>query len=219
MGKEEDIRTRVSQAIMNRARDAHEETIDKAYEYFWDENKPDEFLSGTALELGFHNFEDWFIHDYKVNELGETFLDLYAKAGDCLSGEEEEVISKMKGSVLSLYEVESVSKDKRVLIKDILLGGEFALREKTLTRGLTKGDLFAARILELDGKHVMSGAVYPFPKSQKKKVLGYVEKQFARYRRQINPDGGMREYLKLYGDIFNLVWIELIAASARKDEQ
>ncbi len=218
MGKEEDIRAGISQAIISRARDVHKETIDKAYEYFWDENKPDEFLSGTALELGFHNFEDWFIHDYKANELGETFLDLYARAGDCLSDEEGEVISKMKESVLSLYEVESVSKDKRVLIKDILLGGEISLRDKTLTRGLSKGDLFAARIMELDGKHVMSGAVYPFPKGQRKKVLGLVEKQFARYKKQINPDGGMREYLKLYGDVFNLVWIELISASVQKEQ-
>ncbi len=217
MGKEEDIRAGISQAIIERAREVHKETIDKAYEYFWDENKPDEFLSGTALELGFHNFEDWFIHDYKANELGETFLDLYAKASDGLSKEEEDVISKMKESVLSLYEVESVSKDKRVLIKDLLLGGEISLRDKALTRGLSKGDLFAARITELDGKHVMSSAVYPFPKDQKKRVLGLVEKQFARYKKQINPDGGMREYLKLYGDIFNLVWIELIAPSTRDE--
>jgi hypothetical protein len=219
MGKEEDIKTRISQTIINRARDAHKETIDKAYEYFWDENKPDEFLTGTALELGFHNFEDWFIYDYKANELGETFLDLYAKANESLGAEEEAVISKMRESVLSLYEVESVSKDKRVLIKDILLEGEFSLRDKALTRGLTKGDLFAARILELDGKHLMSSAVYPFPKNRRKKVLDYVEKQFARYKRHINSDGGMRDYLKQYGDVFNLIWIELIAASGRQEEQ
>jgi hypothetical protein len=210
MGKEEDIKTGISRIIIEGARERHGETIDKAYEYFWDSNHPDEFLNGTALALGFVNFEEWFVFDYKANELGETFLDLYAKDNKCLSAEESSVIARMKDSVLSLYEVASVSKDKRVLLKDLLLGEEVSLRERTLTRGLKKGDIFAARILELDGRHVMSGAVYPYLQTQKKKVLGYVEKQYSRYRRNVNLEGTMREYLKEYGDVFNLVWLQLI---------
>jgi hypothetical protein len=210
MGREEDIETGISRTIMERAREKHGEAIDKAYEYFWDSNHPDESLSGTALELGFIYFEDWFVFDYKANELGETFLDLYAKDNQCLSGEESSVISRMRDSVLSLYEVASVSKDKRVLLKDLLLGEEVSLREKTLTRGLNKGDLFAARILELDGRQVLSGAVYPYLQVQKKRVLGYVEKQYSRYKRNVNPEGTMRAYLKEYGDVFNLIWLQLI---------
>jgi hypothetical protein len=219
MGKEEDIKTGISRIIIEGARERHAEAIDKAYEYFWDSNQPDEFLSGTALALGFLNFEEWFVYDYKANELGETFLDLYAKDNQCLSAEESSVISKMKDSVLSLYEVASISKDKRVLLKDLLLEEEVSLREKSLTRGLKKGDIFAARILQLDGKEVMSGSVYPYLQPQKKRVLGYVEKQYARYRRHVRPEGTMREYLKQYGDIFNLVWMQLIADQAGKEAQ
>jgi hypothetical protein len=219
MGKEEDIKTEIARAIMERAREQHGETIDKAYEYFWDCNHPDEFLNGTALALGFVNFEDWFIYDYKANELGETFLDLYAKDNQCLNREESSVISRMRDSVLSLYEVASVSKDKRVLLKDLLLGEEVSLREKTLTRGLKKGDLFAARILELDGRHVMSGSVYPYLQTQKKRVLGYVEKQYSRYKRNVNREGTMRGYLKEYGDVFNLVWLQLILDPSGKEGQ
>jgi hypothetical protein len=216
MGKEEDIKTEIARTIMERAREQHGEAIDKAYEYFWDSHHPDEFLNGTALALGFVNFEDWFIYDYKANELGETFLDLYAKDRQSPGGEESSVISRMRDSVLSLYEVASVSKDKRVLLKDLLLGEEVSLREKTLTRGLKKGDIFAARVLGLDGSHVMSGSVYPYLQTQKKRVLGYVEKQYSRYRRHVKPEGTMREYLKEYGDIFNLVWLQLILDPAGK---
>jgi hypothetical protein len=219
MGKEEDIKTGISRIIIEGARERHGETIDKAYEYFWDSNQPDEFLSGTALALGFLNFEEWFVFDYKANELGETFLDLYAKDNQCLSAEESSVIARMKDSVLSLYEVASVSKDKRVLLKDLLLGEDVSLREKTLTRGLKKGDIFAARILELDSRHVMSGSVYPYLQTQKKRVLGYVEKQYSRYKRHVKPDGTMKEYLKQYGDIFNLIWMQLIADHAGKEAQ
>jgi hypothetical protein len=217
MGKEEDIKTEIARTIMERAREKHVEAIDKAYEYFWDSNHPDEFMNGTALALGFVNFEDWFIFDYKANEMGETFLDLYAKDKQCPSREESSVLSRMRESVLSLYEVASVSKDKRVLLKDLLLGEEVSLREKTLTRGLKKGDLFAARILQLDGRHVMSGSVYPYLQTQKKRVLAYVEKQYSRYKKNVNREGMMREYLKEYGDVFNLVWLQLILDPAGKE--
>lgn len=214
MGKQEEIKTTLIQCIIEDARENHKEKIDKAYEYFWDENAPDEFLSGTALELGFINFEDWLLCDYKNDESKETLLDLHVKCKK-LSEEDMEVVSALKNSVLSLYEVVSVSKDKRVLVKDLLIGGEFSLKEKILTRGLKKGDIFATRLLHLDKKHVMSGCVYPFRPDQKKAVLEYVDKQFRRYRKNVNPEGTISDYLKNYGDIFNLIWINFFLDSQK----
>lgn len=123
MGKEEDLKTRLFRSIIEWIRMNNAEAIDKAYKYFWDEYSPDEFLTGTALALGFINFEDWLIFDYRVNEAKETFLDIYPREIKDLKSEELELIGNIKGSLLSLYEVLSVSKDKRVLIKDLLLGG------------------------------------------------------------------------------------------------
>jgi hypothetical protein len=167
-------------------------------------------MSGTALELGFHNFEDWLLFDYRAKEEKESFIDIYMKSNGDLTEEERAVLDKIKGSVLSLYEVVSVSKDKRVLIKDLLMGGEFSLRDKNLTRGLKKGDLFATRLLTLDGNVVMSGSVYPYSADRKKSVLASVDKQFKRYVRNVNPEGDMRDYLKSYGDVFNLIWLNFI---------
>jgi hypothetical protein len=210
MGKEEDIRTRLFQSIIHYVRMNHAEAIDKAYAYFWEEQQPDEIMSGTALELGFHNFEDWLLFDYRAKEEKESFIDIYMKSNGDLTEEERAVLDKIKGSVLSLYEVVSVSKDKRVLIKDLLMGGEFSLRDKNLTRGLKKGDLFATRLLTLDGNVVMSGSVYPYSADRKKSVLASVDKQFKRYVRNVNPEGDMRDYLKSYGDVFNLIWLNFI---------
>ena len=73
MGKEESLKTDLVSSIIQFVRENHAETIDKAYKYFWDDNTPDEFMGGTALSLGFLNFEDWLIFDYKVNNEKETF--------------------------------------------------------------------------------------------------------------------------------------------------
>jgi hypothetical protein len=218
MGKELDLKNNIVQSIICHAREHCAEDIDKAYEYFWDRNQPDEFLSGTALELGFINFEDWFVFDYKFNKTKETLMDLHVRDNRCRSKEELEVIKKTKDSLMSLYEVESVSKDKRVLLKDLLLGGEFDLKDKTLTRGLKKGDIFATRLLALDGKFFMSGCVYPFKASLKKKVIGHIDKEFSKYKRNANPDGTMKDFLKDYGDVFNIVWMNLILGGPQKED-
>jgi hypothetical protein len=215
MGKEEGLKTELVCSIIQFVRENHPETIDKAYQYFWDENNPDEIMSGTALSLGFLNFEDWLIFDYKVNDDKETFIDIYLKTHK-LKEREADLLKRIKDSVISLYEVSSVAKGKRIMLTDLLMNSEHSLRDKALTRGLNKGDIFSTRLLDLDGKTCMSGCVYPFTADQKKTVLTYVDKQFKRYTRNVNQNGTMREFLKDYGDVLNVIWMNLIMNPAAK---
>ena len=209
MGKQETLKTDLVCSIIQFVRENHAEAIDKAYAYFWDDNNPDEFMSGTALSLGFLNFEDWLIFDYKVNNEKETFIDLYMK-NHTVKDDEAALLNNIKDSVISLYEVSSVAKDKQIRLKDLLMDSEHALRDKALTRGLNKGDIFATRLLTLDGKLSMSGCVYPYTAAQKDTVLSFVGQQFKRYTRNVNSAGTMRDFLKDYGDVLNVIWMNLI---------
>ena len=107
MGKQETLKTDLVNSIIRFARERHAETIDRAYSYFWDGNNPDEFMSGTALSLGFLNFEDWLIFDYKVNKEKETFIGLYLK-DHTVKDDEADLLKSIKDSVISLYEVSSM---------------------------------------------------------------------------------------------------------------
>jgi len=217
MGKEESLKTGLIFRIIQFARDNHAETIDKAYEYFWDENKPDEFMGGTALSLGFLNFEDWLIFDYKVKPYNETFIDIYLK-NNTLKDDEASLLRSMKDSVIGLYEVKAVVRDKRTVVKDLLMDGEYTLMDKALTSGLNRGDIFAARLLTLDGKTRMSGCVYPYTVDQKKDVLTYMNKQFKRYIKNVKPDGTMRDFLKDYGELLNIIWMNFILNPPKENE-
>jgi len=210
MPKEEPLKTELIQSIINYVRVNHADAIDRAYAYFWDEKNPDEFLSGNALYIGFINFEDWLIFDYKANDAGEAFIDLYIKNSTELKDGELMLLNKIKGSLLSLYEAVSVSKNKRVLLKDLLLGGEVSIKDRTLKKGLKKGDVFAARLLPIDKGHAMSGCVYPFRAEDKKTVLEYVNRMFKRYKKNENPNGTINDFLRDYGDVFNMAWIRII---------
>ncbi|MDP2158457.1 MAG: hypothetical protein Q8K68_12205 [Nitrospirota bacterium] len=217
MGKEAKQLKELFHDIIEYVRINHTEAIDKAYSYFWDGETPDEFLSGNSLMLGFHNFEDWMVFDHKINEEGDTYIDLFIKDTKDLDEHAVSLLRRAKDSVMSLYEVTSVAKDKRVFIKDILFDREAELREKALTQGLKKGDLFATRLFKLDNIDVMSACVYPYNPGQKKKVLAYVDKQFKRYVRNVKKDGDMQDYLKNYGDVFNLIWMNFIIAPPEKE--
>jgi hypothetical protein len=215
MGKEESLKADLVCSLIQFVREKHAETIDKAYEYFWDDIKPEEFMTGTALSLGFLNFEDWLIFDYKVNAGKETFIDIFMK-NNTLKAKEVALLNNLKDSVISLYEVSSVAKDKKVVLKDLLLESEPVLQDKTLTRGLNKGDIFATRLLTLDGKTCMSGCVYPYTVDQKKDVLTYMDKQYRRYVKNVKPDGTMRAFLKDYGELLNIIWMNFIIGPSKK---
>lgn len=219
MGKEQQLSQEIFQAVMAFAREKHTEMIDKAYEFFWDDLKPDEFLGGQAYAIGFHNFEDWFVFDHVPAGAGESIIDLYLKAHPDLPAEQVSMIAMMKDSVLSVYEVRSVAKDKRVLLKDLLRGDETELRDKALTRGLSKGELFGARLLVLDGRTTMSGSVYPFPADQKKRVLAYLNGEFSKFTRNVDAQGTMNQFLKRHGDLVNLTWIDLILNPQQQEEK
>lgn len=216
MGKEAKQLKELFSDIIEYIRINHTEAIDKAYSYFWDGETPDEFLGGGALMLGFHNFEDWMVFDHKVNEEGETYIDLFIRDTKDLDDNAVALLCRAKESVVSLFEVTSVAKDKRVLLKDLLLDREAELREKALTQSLKKGELFATRLLRLDNIDVMTACVYPYNRSQKAMVLAYVDKQFKRYVRNVKKDGAMLDYLKNYGDVFNLIWMNFIIEPPEK---
>lgn len=217
MGKEAKQLKGLFNDIVQYVRVNHTEAIDKAYSYFWDGETPDEFLGGSALMLGFHNFEDWMVFDHTVNEEGDTYIDLFIRDSKDLDEQAVALLRRAKDSVMSLYEVTYVAKDKRVLLKDILLDREAELKEKSLTQSLKKGDLFATRLFRLDNMDVMSACVYPYNPGQKKKVLTNIDKQFRRYIRNVRKDGTMRDYLKKYGDIFNLIWMNFIIQPPEKE--
>jgi len=56
----------------------------------------------------------------------------------------------------------------------------------------------------------MSGSVYPFRTEDKKTVLEYVNRMFKRYKKNENPNGTINDFLRDYGDVFNMAWMRII---------
>lgn len=198
----EDIRGGIFESVLEYVRNNHEEDIDKAYDYFWEEEYPEDFLSGTTLDLSFINFEDWLVCDY-VNEGNETLIDVFIKNTDP-SEDTNNSLQAMRKSVISLYEVASAENGKRLI--DLMQKVEISTHDSALT-GLQKGDVFGARFIEIEDEYVMGRAVYPFNQSVKDMVLGHLEKQFNRYIKRKNMEGTVLQFLKEEAYLINQIWL------------
>jgi len=115
----------------------------------------------TAMVLFGCAFEDFTTH--VIDEPERNIVDDYLKR----RGWKESVINKrymtaLRDSEMSLYEVSEVVPGQSFLARDLLRGGPpVRVSEQTATKTLRQWDRLATRIVELNGKHVMSGGSLP----------------------------------------------------------
>jgi hypothetical protein len=206
VGREESARRRLIERLLEFFNKFYREALPEALEIFWGDFVPEEHLKDHPLEIAYQNFFEWVTFDFVIDDVEEkTLIDLYMKQHKCLSGEEHRVLTMMKNSVISLYEVEEVFPGRGLLLKDLLIGGEYDVKEKAATQGLRKWDIFAARLLLIDGQYILSGSVYPYDLGRKQEILDTIHQEFREYQNAF-PDATFDMFLKESGDIFNYCW-------------
>ncbi|MBI5641036.1 MAG: SEC-C domain-containing protein [Nitrospirae bacterium] len=209
-GREEPIQKSLVQDLLKFYHQNFAYAHEDANLLFWDNFIPEEHLEGHFLDIAMQNFFEWIVFDFPIDEDGnKTLIDYYLEQNRRLSLDEHKVLIMMKNSVISLYEVQEVFPEKGLLLKDLILGGEYDVMEKAATRSLKKWDIFACRLLHLDGKYVMSGSVYPYHLKFKRDILDDIYGEYEDYRRD-NPAAAMDEFLKLNSEIFNFYWFDII---------
>jgi hypothetical protein len=210
IGKEESIKEGLVHDILKFAKNRFGDYIDDAYDYFWDDFDPEKELDKRLLEFSDVNFWEWVTYDWIPDEDdGRTLIEHFMESNKRLTPDELKVLSMMNNAVISLYEVQEVFSEKGFLLKDLLMGGEYDVRERMGTRFAKKWDIFAARLLHLDSRYIMSGCIYPYHIEQKERILNTINKMFEDYRKAY-PYAVMDDFLKAEGNIFNFSWYEII---------
>jgi hypothetical protein len=188
--------------LINFMRKDYPDALEKAYEFFFEEENPEDFMMGTALELVFVNFEDWLLCDYRSKK-GIGVMEMYLSNND-VDGEYREMLEAMKASVISLYEVSAVYGGLK--LKDLLLEEEISFDKNPLPQ-LQAGSVFATRLIRLKGDNLLGRCVYPFSKRVEERLREDLDQNFKRYKKRKNPEGDLREFLKDEAYIFNTIWI------------
>src|SRR5512139_2815666 len=126
IGKEESIRQSLVQELLRHfAQRFYNERYKDALAIYWDDSNPAEFLKEDALEHAEVNFWEWVIHDWIDEGSGKSLIDSYIEGWKALSLDERRILTMMKNSTLSLYEVQEVIPEKGLLLKDLIRGGQY----------------------------------------------------------------------------------------------
>ncbi len=209
-GGEESIQQRLVQDLLAFYRKHYSHTRKDAASMFWDDFVPADHLHGHGHDMAMQNFFEWIVFDFPLDaDSDHTLIDHFLARNRKLTLAERNVLTMMKNSVISLYEVQEVFPGKGLLLKDLLLGGEYDVREKLGSRSLQKWDIFATRLIHVDGKFIMSGSAYPYPLHRKQAILDDIHAEYEDFRQE-TPDAAMDLFLKENGDIFNFYWYDLI---------
>jgi hypothetical protein len=209
-GREETVRAALVQDLLRFFKKNFEDSLDDALFDFWDDCDPEKYLNKELIRFADINFWEWIVYDYVIDEENDkTLIDFYMESNRTLNSDEHRILTMMKHSIISLYEVQEIFPEKGLLLKDLLLGGEYDVKEKAATRNLSKWDIFATRLLHVDGSHIMSGSVYPYHLKQKEQILQDINTVFKEYRLDF-PEDGWDDFLKRNSELFNFYWYDII---------
>lgn len=205
-GMEESIWKRLVQDLLRFFESHYQDSIEDALAIFWGDFNPMQYLDRESLLKAEINFMEWILYDFIIDEEDEkTLIDLYLENIRISSPDEHRILTMMRDSVISLYEVQEVFPEKGLLLKDILFGGKYDVKEKAATRSLRKWDVFAARLLHIDGSYIMSGSVYPYTLKQKQRLLDDIQEAFKDYKKDF-PNDTLYDFLKTNSELFNFYW-------------
>ncbi|MBD3284982.1 hypothetical protein GF359_01275 [candidate division WOR-3 bacterium] len=207
-GREKMIHSRLLHEVLDFCKRYYRESLDEADEMFWGDFNPEEDLPDNLLEMADINFWEWVVYDW-CPDGKRNMVELYMEKVEQFTPDETKILRIMKESVLSLYEVQEIFPEKGLLLKDLLLGGEYDVKEKLATAGLRKWGIFATRLLRLDDVYVMSGCIYVYPRRTKENLINSIQKGFKKHKKLTKRDS-MRDYLKGVSEVFNFILCDLI---------
>jgi len=182
--------------------------LPEAYDVFWNGEHPEKSLSKDYDDFTDINFNEWLMIDFPaIATSGETIVELFLKSGKNLSETEKVVLNLFRESVISLFEVQEVMPEKGLVLKDLLLGGEYQVWEKSATRSLVKWDIFASRLMMIDGQYILNASVYPYLVKRKQELLTAIKGEYDFYCAHVG-ERSWKEFLKANATIFNRLWYD-----------
>lgn len=146
-------------------------------------------------------FEDFLTCEL---EDGRNIVDDYLKRrGWNESVPNKRYMAALRASVMSLYEVSDIVRDKGFLARDLVRGGDpVRVSEKSGTHSLKQWDRIAVRVISLGKRMEMSGGALPFNRNQSATLLDALRR--ASKKAQFPLD---TEVLRTTAFMFTGVWL------------
>jgi hypothetical protein len=142
----------------------------------------------------------WVIEGLMTRRLWRTGADMsmidvfLARRGKQLDDRDARFLEALNASSPGLYEVLHVRPGEGLVLADLVRGGEpIEVVERSGSAELLRWDCFAARVLELDGRKVLSGALLRFSGEGAERATAVIEKALNKTARPLRKMRGPSE--------------------------
>ncbi|MEO7270563.1 MAG: SEC-C metal-binding domain-containing protein [Vicinamibacterales bacterium] len=193
--------------------DFDEEHIE-AGDDFWggrlDELHPSDVKSILGQSESSIAYNSWFLFDCVLDD-GRTAADRFRdEQGRDLDPDELAFLDRMRGSFLSLYEVERVDPGVGLSLVDLWTGARVFVEERLATQGTVQWDLLGARVVpDANGRLLFEGGLYLLPVADKDAILDRFRRLHRRFLKRV-PGASDDVFFKRHGHEFNLVWLDYV---------
>ena len=168
--------------------------FEEAKKIFLEGREPDE---GDMIML-----IDWFIHDYRLTDFGKMIIDLfYLEKNTYISPLEKEILEGWQDTALRVYEVTGIERGRGIYIRDLFENNEIFVNDIRSSRGMTKWDIGAMRIIKTLGKFYISGAACLLPATGKNEMIRFGKESFLRFKME-KPEATWQQFFKEHGHTF-----------------
>jgi tetratricopeptide (TPR) repeat protein len=119
---------------------------------------------------------DWLVHDWVSPSLGRKVLEeFFLRHGSSLSPRERDFVASSLASSHRLYEVQAVSPEKGVEVRDLISRTVSFVHDISLSRVLVKWDGLLARVIQGTRGLEFSGAGTRIPRNQLNSLLDWLK--------------------------------------------
>jgi tetratricopeptide (TPR) repeat protein len=147
--------------------------IEPAKRTFWRQSVP-EIDSSQQISASMIFWTDWFIYK-RPTRTGltplQTFIQEYRQH---LSAEDLAVYRKLLQSIVSVFEVVEVIRNRSITVRDLQDDHMYTVTEKRATRQMAPGYLISAHILPLPDEYRFTAALAPWPPQLKEHVAAFL---------------------------------------------
>lgn len=174
-----------------------------------------DFMVGTDVEFDPDSrqlpvFMPWLYYEWRPSSTGSKAINAgefpvaaayLRRKGHFLEPLAVRYIEAALRSALSFFEVLEVESGESITLRDVLIGHEVVVTEKTASRTAQRGDIFLARVAELEGLAVLDAcAPIAFPPLEKAPIID-LRNQILRTHSMLTPEvvrEHQREVLQIY---------------------
>jgi len=186
--------------------------------YIW-KNNPEateiNYTDEDVDDVSFTKFFDWFLHDFKLIDVGKSVIELfYENDSETLSVDERSILKDWIDNVYSYFVIEHIDIGEGCRIKDIFTNEVCFVTDTSSSKQLKITDIIGARPLKTGNNTYFSGVISVYPHSLKPLILDFFKREFNEFKKIFGKNASVKDLLKDWGFLI-ANYIEIILQDPR----